>query len=146
MTKSMQNFPAHKELKEFLKVSKVMLTITFCLFLFDLILYVSSTIIQLNRDGSSWVEPVLSWEKCVLLMDYNAVTPVRLYPAAPRSQGKHSTTEPLRSLTITFDMNVILRASLPARLKCHLLTFANRLETDQAEFGSKSAPCFIGHD
>ena len=28
--------------------------------LFNLILYVSSTIFQLNRDGSSWVEPVLS--------------------------------------------------------------------------------------
>ena len=27
--------------------------------LFDLILYVSSTIFQLNRDGSSWVKPVL---------------------------------------------------------------------------------------
>ena len=33
-----------------------------CLFvcLIDLILYVPSTIFQLNRDGSSWVEPVLS--------------------------------------------------------------------------------------
>ena len=31
---------------------------SFCLF--DLILYVPSTIFQLNRDGSSWVEPVLS--------------------------------------------------------------------------------------
>ena len=33
-----------------------------CLFvcLFVLILYVPSTIFQLNRDGSSWVEPVLS--------------------------------------------------------------------------------------
>ena len=33
-----------------------------CLFvcLFDLILYVPSTIFQLNRDGSSWVEAVLS--------------------------------------------------------------------------------------
>ena len=30
----------------------------FCLF--DLILCVPSTIFQLNRDGSSWVEPVLS--------------------------------------------------------------------------------------
>ena len=30
----------------------------FCLF--DLILYVPSTISQLNRDGSSWVEPVQS--------------------------------------------------------------------------------------
>ena len=28
--------------------------------LFDLILYVPSTLFQLNRDGSSWVEPVLS--------------------------------------------------------------------------------------
>ena len=32
--------------------------ILFCLF--DLILYVPSTIFQLYRDGSSWVEPVLS--------------------------------------------------------------------------------------
>ena len=32
-----------------------------CLFvLFDLILYVPPTIFQLYRDGSSWVEPVLS--------------------------------------------------------------------------------------
>ena len=30
----------------------------FCLFV--LVLYVPSTIFQLNRDGSSWVEPVLS--------------------------------------------------------------------------------------
>ena len=29
-------------------------------FLFDLIIYVPPTIFQLNRDGSSWVEPVLS--------------------------------------------------------------------------------------
>ena len=29
-------------------------------FLFDLILYVTSTIFQSCRDGSSWVEPVLS--------------------------------------------------------------------------------------
>ena len=28
--------------------------------LFDLILYVPSTIFQLNRDGSSWADPVLS--------------------------------------------------------------------------------------
>ena len=28
--------------------------------LFDLILYLPSTIFQLNRDGSCWVEPVLS--------------------------------------------------------------------------------------
>ena len=33
--------------------------------LFDLILYVPSTIFQLNRDGPSRVEPVLSYDKCV---------------------------------------------------------------------------------
>ena len=65
--------------------------------LFDLILYVPSTILQLNRDGSSWVEPVLSYDKCVLLKDHNAVTLVVLEPVASRSQVKHSTTEPLRS-------------------------------------------------
>ena len=31
--------------------------------LFDLILYIPSTIFQLNKDRSSWVEPVLSQEK-----------------------------------------------------------------------------------
>ena len=62
--------------------------------LFDLILYVPSTIFQLYRDGSSWVEPVLSYDKCVLLKDHNAVTPVRLEPEALRSRVKHSTTEP----------------------------------------------------
>ena len=31
-------------------------------------------------------------------LDHNAVTTVRLEPAAPRSRVKHSTTEPLRSL------------------------------------------------
>ena len=50
----------------------------FCLFV--LILYVPSTIFQLNRDGSTRVEPVLSLDKCVLLKDHNAVTPVRLEP------------------------------------------------------------------
>ena len=63
--------------------------------LFDLILYIPSTILQLNRDGSSLVEPVLSYDKCVLLKDHNAVTPVRLEPAAPWFRVKHSTTEPL---------------------------------------------------
>ena len=32
----------------------------FCIILFDLFLHVPSTIFQLNRDGPSWVEPVLS--------------------------------------------------------------------------------------
>ena len=73
------------------------MTVKFCLILFDLILYVPSTIFQLYRDGPSWVEPVLSWDKCVLLKDHSAVTPVRLEPAALRSRVKHSITEPLRS-------------------------------------------------
>ena len=30
---------------------------------------------------------------------HNTVAPVRLLPAAPRSQVKHSTTEPLRPFT-----------------------------------------------
>ena len=63
-------------------------------------MYVPSTFFQLNRDGSSWVEPVLSWDKCVLLKDHKVVTPVRLEPTAPQSQVKHSTTEPLRSLML----------------------------------------------
>ena len=33
-----------------------------------------------------------------MLKDHNAVTPVRLEPAASRSRVKHSTTEPLRYL------------------------------------------------
>ena len=53
--------------------------------LFDLILNIPSTIFQLNRDGSSWVEPVLSKYKCVLLKDHNPVTLVRLEPAASLS-------------------------------------------------------------
>ena len=38
----------------------VCLFVCLCVCLFDLILYVASTIFQLNRDGSSCVEPVLS--------------------------------------------------------------------------------------
>ena len=61
---------------------------------FDLILYVQSTIFHLNRDGSSWVEPVLSKDKCVLFKDHNTVMPVRLEPPASRSGVKNPTTEP----------------------------------------------------
>ena len=42
-----------------------------------------------------------------LLKDHNSVTPVRLEPAAPRSRGKHSTTEPLLSrIKIEVELNV----------------------------------------
>ena len=60
--------------------------------LFYLFLFLPSTIFQLNRKGSSWVEPELSKDKCVLLKDHNAVTPVRLEPTAP---GLESSTQPL---------------------------------------------------
>ena len=35
-----------------------------------------------------------------LAQEHNAVTPVRLEPAAPQSPVKHSTTEPQRSLSL----------------------------------------------
>ena len=37
--------------------------------LFDLILYVPVKFFSVISDGSSWVEPVLSKDKCVLLKD-----------------------------------------------------------------------------
>ena len=78
--------------------------------LFDFfIIYVPSTVFQLNRDGSFWVEPVLSLDKCVLLKDHNAVTRVRLEPVAPPSRVKHSTTEPLRSLHLGYRSHILLR-------------------------------------
>ena len=45
---------------KFIKMVPYQVLQLICLFLFDLILYVPSTIFQLNRDVSSWVEPVLS--------------------------------------------------------------------------------------
>ena len=51
-----------------------------------------------------------------LAKDHNAVTPVRLEPAAPRSRVKHSTTEPLRSLNVK-----ILFAN---KLRGDLITFS----------------------
>ena len=71
-----------------------------------MILYVPSTIFQLNRNGSSRVEPELSQDKCVLLKDHNAVTPMRLEPAAPWSRVKHSFTQPLRSLMLMYEVSV----------------------------------------
>ena len=59
-----------------------------------------STIFQLHRDWSSWVEPVLSQDYMCLAQGHNTVTPVRLEPTALRSRVKHSTTEPLGSLSL----------------------------------------------
>ena len=51
----------HKDLNKLgnINIGSFKKEITYLL-LFDLILYVPSTNFQLNRDGSSWVEPVLS--------------------------------------------------------------------------------------
>ena len=50
----MESQPQNAELGRLLQVAPL----NICLF--DLVFYVPSTIFQLNRDGSSWVEPVLS--------------------------------------------------------------------------------------
>ena len=99
--------------------------------LFDLIIYVPSTIFQLNRDGSYCVEPILSYDKCVLLKDHNAVTPVRLEPPVPRYRVKPSTTEPLRPLPpcisftlvrcLNYDQNIKPRNVLCANNKCQAI-------------------------
>ena len=39
-----------------------------------------------------------------LAQGHKAVTPVRLEPAVPGTQAKHSITEPLRSLNICFSL------------------------------------------
>ena len=62
--------------------------------LFDLILYVPVNNFSVMWDGSSWVEPVLGKDKCVLLK-VTTVTMGRPEPTAPWSQFKHPTTEPL---------------------------------------------------
>ena len=57
-----------------------------------------STIFQLCQDGSSWVQPVHTKQGLMCLAQgHNSVTPLRLDPAAPWSQVKHFTTEPLHS-------------------------------------------------
>ena len=43
-----------------------------------------------------------------LAQGHNAVTPVSLKPAAPRSQVKHSTTEPLHQQITEEDANLKL--------------------------------------
>ena len=80
-----------------------------CLFvcLFDLILYIT-----VNNFSAmpGWVFLGLTSTKqeyMCLAQGHNTMTPVRLEPAAPRSRVKHSTTEPLCSLSylFVFDMH-----------------------------------------
>ena len=67
------------------------------------VLYVPSTIFQLNRDGSTWVEPVLSkdimYVSCSRTQRSDAG---ETQIATPGSRVKHSTTEPLFSAVCTF--------------------------------------------
>ena len=56
---------------------------------FDLIHYVPSTIFQLDRDGYSRVEPVLSWDKCVLL---KGTIQCHRWGSNPRPLGLESST------------------------------------------------------
>ena len=76
--------PTHKEVSCF----KPLRCCLFCLF--DLILYVPSSIFQLYSDGSSWVDTKLGL--MCLAQEHNAVTSVRLEPAAI---GLGSSTLPL---------------------------------------------------
>ena len=64
--------------------------------LFDLILYVPSTIFSYKGTGLPGLNQYLARIN-VLAQGHNAVTPVRLEHVALRSRVKHSTTEPLRS-------------------------------------------------
>ena len=47
-----------------------------------------STIFHLRQDGSSWVEPVLSKDQCVLLKEHTTLKPVLMGSESPsQSQG-----------------------------------------------------------
>ena len=78
VTRKLQDFQAVHE-----KLIQVYKKTFLCLFV--LALYVLSTIFQLYRDGSSWVEPVLSY-LMYLAQGHNAVTPERLKPMALQSR------------------------------------------------------------
>ena len=60
-----------------------------------------------------------------LAQGHNAVTPVRLEPAAPRFRVKHSTTEQLRPSLFTYvPLNNVLKSNVGGQLHirfCHLL-------------------------
>ena len=79
-----------------------------CLFVWFDSLRPINNLSVMQGQRSSWVEPVLSLDKCVLLNDHNAVMPVRLELAALRSWVKHSTTESLRSLPGSINSTVWL--------------------------------------
>ena len=68
-----------------------------------LILYVPSTIFQLNRNGSSWVEPVLMLD----VSCSRTTTQWRRWGSNPRSLGLESSTLPLSPCAPPSDMSHI---------------------------------------
>ena len=70
--------------------------------LFDLIIYVPSTIFQLNRDRSSWVEPVLCWGN---VSCSRTTTQWRRWGSNSRPFSLESSTQPLSHcfLFVLFD-------------------------------------------
>ena len=91
-----------------------------CLFVwFDSLLPINNFSVKQGRVFLGWTSTKLG--KCVLLKDHNAVTPVRLEPPASRSQVKHFTTEPLRSL-FTLDSAVNCLAPTEAFLCIQCIT------------------------
>ena len=62
--------------------------------LFDSLRPINNLSVKQGQIFRGWTSTKLG---CVLLKDHNAVTLVRLEPAAPRSWVKHSTNEPLHS-------------------------------------------------
>ena len=63
---------------------------------FDSLRHINNLSVKQGRVFQGWTSTKLGY--CVLLKDHNALTPVRLKPAAPWSRVKHSTTEPEHSL------------------------------------------------
>ena len=67
----------------------------FCM-LFCLLIFFQNTFFE--KFFQEYHQIVKQFRYMCLAQGHKAVMPVRLEPAAPRSQVKHSTTEPLRSL------------------------------------------------
>ena len=61
---------------------------------FESLLPINNLSVIKGRVFLGWTSTMLG---LMFLLKDNAVTPVRLEPAAPRYRVKHSTTEPLRS-------------------------------------------------
>ena len=69
-----------------------------------------------------------------LAQGHNAVAPVRLKPAAPRSQVKHSTTEPLRFLKVAMVWKMTLFLVQRMLGNAAVLTLQNIVSNQMEEF------------